>query len=294
MLLKQMKYFVTVVDCHSFTEAAELCFISQSAISQQIRLLEEELGVELLKREKRKFTLTPAGDYFYRHAISILDEIERVQSETKQIGEYDDAKLKIGILKNFGGHQLREGIAKFSETYPEVTLDIVNGTHEELYDLLRFGEADMVLNDHRRAFSDLYVNYHLVTSQCYVEISIKHELSSREYLTLEDLKRLSCILITSSNQAEHESDYYQNTLGYGGNFIYAQDLETARIMIAGNRGFMPIDDFTNDDYFKTIKRIPLYRDGKQLERDYCLFWKVENSGYYVEELASILSEAFND
>ncbi|MCD7949748.1 MAG: LysR family transcriptional regulator [Erysipelotrichaceae bacterium] len=177
MLLKQMKYFVTVVDCHSFTEAAELCFISQSAISQQIRLLEEELGVELLKREKRKFTLTPAGDYFYRHAISILDEIERVQSETKQIGEYDDAKLKIGILKNFGGHQLREGIAKFSETYPEVTLDIVNGTHEELYDLLRFGEADMVLNDHRRAFSDLYVNYHLVTSQCYVEISIKHELS---------------------------------------------------------------------------------------------------------------------
>ncbi len=45
MLLKQMKYFITVVDCHSFTEAAEQCFISQSAISQQIKSLEKELGI---------------------------------------------------------------------------------------------------------------------------------------------------------------------------------------------------------------------------------------------------------
>ena len=47
MLLKQMKYFITIVDCHSFTEAAEQCFISQSAISQQIKSLEKELFVYL-------------------------------------------------------------------------------------------------------------------------------------------------------------------------------------------------------------------------------------------------------
>ena len=50
MLLKQMKYFITVVDLHSFTEAAEQCFISQSAISQQIKALEKELGPEQVKR----------------------------------------------------------------------------------------------------------------------------------------------------------------------------------------------------------------------------------------------------
>ena len=52
MLFKQMKYFMTVIDCNSFTEAAEQCFISQSAISQQIKSLEKELGVELLVRER--------------------------------------------------------------------------------------------------------------------------------------------------------------------------------------------------------------------------------------------------
>ena len=55
MLLKQMKYFVTIVECHSFTEAAELCFISQSAISQQMKALEEELDVQLIIRENRKY-----------------------------------------------------------------------------------------------------------------------------------------------------------------------------------------------------------------------------------------------
>lgn len=64
MLLKQMKYFISVVECNSFTEAAEQCYISQSAISQQIKALEQELGVDLIKRNNRQFTLTPAGEYF--------------------------------------------------------------------------------------------------------------------------------------------------------------------------------------------------------------------------------------
>ena len=61
MLLKQMKYFVSIVENNSFTEAAEKYFVSQSAISQQIKSLEMELGVELILRGNRSFTLTSAG-----------------------------------------------------------------------------------------------------------------------------------------------------------------------------------------------------------------------------------------
>ena len=63
MLLKQMKYFVSIVENNSFTEAAEKYFVSQSAISQQIKSLEMELGVELILRGNRSFTLTSAGEY---------------------------------------------------------------------------------------------------------------------------------------------------------------------------------------------------------------------------------------
>ena len=89
MLLKQMKYFITVVDLHSFTEAAEQCFISQSAISQQIKALEKELGVRLFERSKRQFSLTAAGEYFYRHGkvllmkLKILKKKQFVEEKTK-------------------------------------------------------------------------------------------------------------------------------------------------------------------------------------------------------------------
>lgn len=68
MMLRQMQYFHAVVRTGSFTAAAEECFISQSAISQQIKALENDLGVKLLVRENRSFHLTKAGEYLYQHA----------------------------------------------------------------------------------------------------------------------------------------------------------------------------------------------------------------------------------
>ncbi len=65
-MFKQIKYFQAVVRCGSFTEAAQECYISQSAISQQIQALEQELGIKLLDRKNRKFSVTPAGEYFYK------------------------------------------------------------------------------------------------------------------------------------------------------------------------------------------------------------------------------------
>ena len=100
MLLKQMKYFITVVDLHSFTEAAKQCFISQSAISQQIKALEKELGVRLFERSKRQFSLTAAGEYFYRHGKVLLDEIEDFKEETIRRGEDQELNLTIGYPKN--------------------------------------------------------------------------------------------------------------------------------------------------------------------------------------------------
>ena len=169
----------------------------------------------------------------------------------------------------------------------------MNGTHEELYDVLRHGEVDAVLNDHRRAFSDAYINYHLVSSECYIEISSKNPLSKLEYVTFDELRRLPCILITSKNQQEHESDYYQNTLGYGGNFLYASDLESARLMVAANKGFMPVEG-SHEEGSSTIKRIPLYRKNEHLKRNYCLFWKKERTGYYIEEFADLLKRIFEE
>jgi len=284
-----MKYFITVVECNSFTEAAEQCYISQPAISQQIQSLEKELGVELIHRENRRFTLTTAGEYFYRHSKELLDDIENLRRETMRIGQDDEARLRIGYLSSYSGQELHQTIAEFSQIYPEVSINIVNGTHEELYDLIRFGGVDLVLNDQRRAFSSEYVNFELLECDCYVEVSSRSKLSLSERVTLEDLKRTPCILISSKEQQSIEQEYYQNTLGFSGNFLFAENLEEGRLMTVGNRGFMPLESVgTLTSPGPSICRIPLYRNEHQVRRNYCAFWNKERTNYYIEEFAEIL------
>lgn len=289
MLLRQMRYFVAVVDCNSFTEAAAQCYISQSAISQQIQSLEKELGVELIRRENRRFTVTPAGQHFYAHSKAILDQVDDLVYETQRLGANSELRLRIGYLRNYSGQELHAAVAEFAGLYPEVELHIVNGTHEELYDLLRFGGVDLILNDQRRAFSDAYVNFELTRSGCYAEISAGNPLSRKASLRLEELKRMPCILVSSRGQQSAEQAYYQNTLGFGGSYLFADNLEEARLLVAGNRGFLPVEGVgTLPPERAAVRRIPVYQGGKQIVRNYCAFWRKDHTGYYIEEFAEIL------
>lgn len=295
MLFRQMKYFIAVVECNSFTEAAEQCYISQSAISQQIRSLEKELGVELIHRENRRFTLTPAGEYFYEQSKGILNEVEDIRRETFRIGKDKEMELKIGYLRCYSGQELHQAVAEFSRLYPEVSIHIVNGTHEELYDLLRFGGADLVLTDQRRAFSDKYANFQLLKCGCYVELSVRSPLAEQESVTMEELKRQACILISSREQQNIEEEYYKNTLGFGGRFLFAENLEESRLMVAGNRGFLPVERVgTLPPCGTGVKRLPVMEQGQQLKRNYCLFWVKENASYYIEEFAEILRKLLKE
>lgn len=291
MLHRQMQYFVSVVNCGSFTEAAEQNYISQSAISQQIQALEQELGVSLLVRENRKFHLTAAGDYFYRHTRELLRDIEAMKKETVRLGSDGELSLKIGYLNYYGGQELQQAIADFSAIYPEVSISIKNGTHEELREFLKHGEADVILMEQRRAFSEQFVNFELLLCDCYIEISVRNPLSQKDQVTIEDLKRTPCILISSREQQYIEQDFYESTLGFGGNFIFAKSLEEGRLMIVGNRGFMPIEVVgTLVPTSPTVKRLQLYRGDKVIQRNYCVFWPKEKSNYYIEEFAEILKK----
>jgi DNA-binding transcriptional LysR family regulator len=289
MLLRQIKYFTAVIDCNSFTQAAERCYISQSAISQQIQALEKELGVQLIIRKNRRFSMTSAGEYFYRHCKGLLEEVDELCRETIRIGQNDEGELRIGYLRCYSGQELYQAVAEFSQIYPEISINIVNGTHEELYNLLRFGGVDLILSDQRRAFSDEYVNFQLLKCGCYVELSAHNALSSQQSVQIEQLKRMPCILISSKEQQNVEQDYYQNTLGFGGSFLFAENLEEGRLMVVGNRGFLPIESIgTLPPEGASIRRLPLCRGEQQLFRNYCLFWNKEHTNYYIEEFARLL------
>ena len=102
-MLKQLKYFQSVVRLGSFSAAAEENFISQSAISQQVQSLERELGFALLVRKNRSFSLTPAGEYFYRKSLLLTADCDRMCAEAAKISKGEAASLKIGYLRTYAG-----------------------------------------------------------------------------------------------------------------------------------------------------------------------------------------------
>lgn len=295
MLLRQIEYFQAVIECGNFYLAAEECHVSQSAVSQQINKLESELGIKLLDRHNRTFSLTPAGEHFYRKSLVITDDLKQLIRETKWIDNNNNYcyALKIGYYKGYHGNELSEAVALFSEKYPTVDVQITVGSHEELYHAIENGSIDLALSDQRRAFSDAYNNEILAESRIYIELSSKSPLSKLQSIDVKDLKNSSCILVINQSGQKEEQEYYESIIGLKGDFLFADSIQEARLKIITGQGYMPVDVIGEQFWFDTaVCRIPLTRNNHPIKKVYCAFWKKDNSGYYIEDFAEMLKSEF--
>ena len=296
MLFRQMEYFKAIVETGSFSEAAELMHISQSAVSQQIQSLERDLNVALIERHNRRFTVTPAGMYFYKKCLMIGSDIDQTIRETRKLSEGESATLKLGLYKGYHGKEFAEAVALISDKYPSLDISVFIGNHEEIFKALNNETVDLALSDQRRAFSSEYNNLVLARRKFYVEIASRNPLSRLDVLDTDDLKKLPCILIANENDQEYEQQYFDTVIGLHGDFIYARSLREAWFLVITGKGFLPVDYSFDEPWSITpsAARIQLTRSGKPISHTYCAFWKQDNSGYYIEEFADILRSIFNN
>lgn len=292
MMFRQIRYFHRIVEMGNFTEAAEACHISQSAISQQIKALENELDVQLLDRHNRTFSLTPAGKHFYERTKPLLEEFDQAVNETVAIARGNAASLKLGYLNGYGSDEFQKAVALFGRKYPKVHLDIMRGTHEELYDAMRRDEADLILNDQRRAFSDDYENLVLSQTPLAAVLPAHSPLADKAEVSLNQLTPLTCILVSPALQQNHEAAYYRDVIGIKSDFRFAADLSEAYMLVSAGAGYTLFDGIKSDHVRESVRIVPLVKHHKPIIRRYCAFWKTDNSGYYVEEFADMLKDQF--
>lgn len=246
-----------------------------------------------MERHNRTFTLTPAGEHFYRKSLIISGELKQLVRETKKIAANDNAILRIGYYKGYHGNELSEAVAHFSEKYPAVDIKITVGSHEELYHAMENDTIDLAINDQRRAFSDAYNNEILAESRIYIELSAKNPLSKLSTLQTDDLRNMPCILVINQTGQKEEQSYYESIIGLQGDFLFADTMQEARLKIITGQGYMPVDVIGDQVWFDTsVSRIPLVRNQSPVKKTYCAFWKKDNSGYYIEEFAEILRNCF--
>lgn len=145
MELRQLRYFLAVAEHLSFTKAAERLRVVQPALSRQIRQLEKEIGVELLKRNNRHVALTPAGEVFRKRAIIAMDQAEAAATVARKVKQGDQRRLRIGFVTPAALDILPKLAAKFCQEMPDVELQMQELKPTIQFEALLEGKIDLGL-----------------------------------------------------------------------------------------------------------------------------------------------------
>jgi len=145
MNLQQLTTFVTVISEGSMTAAADKLYLTQPAVSQQIRNLEEELGVELLVRGVRQIKPSPHGEVLYEHAKKIIQHVNLAETAIKTIGAELKGDLRIGTLNSIGLHLMSPIISRILRHNPDLRLKVEYGKAQQMISEYKKGELDIVI-----------------------------------------------------------------------------------------------------------------------------------------------------
>ncbi len=141
----QLTTFVTVISEGSMTAAADKLFLTQPAVSQQIRNLEEELGVELLVRGVRQIKPSPQGEILYEHARKILQQVQTAEVAIKSIGAELKGVIKIGTLSSIGLHLMSPIIGRLMRHNPDLQVRVDYNHGDELFKNFKKGGLDILI-----------------------------------------------------------------------------------------------------------------------------------------------------
>lgn len=150
---QQISTFVTVISEGSMTAAADKLFLTQPAVSQQIRNLEETLGVDLLVRGVRQIKPTPQGEILYEHAKRILSLVTQAEIAIRSMGADMQGTLRIGTLNSLGLHLMSSIMSRLLRYNPDLSVKVQYDKADELLKLYKKGMLDiLVLPDTEKEF----------------------------------------------------------------------------------------------------------------------------------------------
>lgn len=145
MDFRTLQYFVTVAEELNFTRAAEKLQMSQPPLSNSIKQLEDDLGVQLFIRGKRRLTLTEAGELLLRRSRQILELSDKTRQDLESLGNELTGQISIGMVEGRAPLYVAEWIREFSHEYPQVQYDLQNSDGDHILSLLSRGLIDIAV-----------------------------------------------------------------------------------------------------------------------------------------------------
>ncbi len=184
--LDQYKAFCTVAKCSSFSLAASELYMTQSAISQQIKSLEDSLGVTLFIRGRSGTTLTPQGKLLLEYVEQALALFTSAENRLAKLSDLESGSLTIAAGDTISKHFLLPALEKFNTAYPKINLRIINRVTSEAIELLKLGKADVAV----------------------INLPFKFTESKHGKLNVKEVYTLHDVFVAGSKFSEHQNKVF--------------------------------------------------------------------------------------
>jgi len=189
--IRHLHYFMAVCEELHFTKAAEKLGISQPTLSQQIRVLEDEVGMPLFDRIGKKIVLTEAGSMLLSYGTEILDTLQNVKDAIKDLQDMKSGHIRIGIMPSDLDYRITQLVIDFHQKFPKVKLKIMSSI--EIVRQVLENEVDIGIGINVLP-NDRLVTIPLCREQYVLTVSKEHPMANRESIDIVELKNLPVIM----------------------------------------------------------------------------------------------------
>ena len=267
----QLKYFVSAAEHRSFTRAAEQYYISQTAVTQQIRLLEESLGCALFDRSTRPVSLTSAGTAFLQDARAILERMSRAQERVHDASTGLAGSLRVGYVRGYERSDLSELMRRFHQQNANVLITFYRCSTDVLAAGLLHQEYDVIFTwDSTNLKTQEGVAFETVEkARLVVALYAGHPLAQRRRLSRQELRGESIIYMSPDAADDSYGDAFFMQLykdaGYKPNILFrSADTESILMMVSAEEGISILPAYCVEKLYNAdnLVFVPLIGEGE--------------------------------
>ncbi|UVL76808.1 transcriptional regulator CynR [Pseudomonas putida] len=207
MLARHIQYFLAVAEHLSFTKAAAALHVSQPALSQQVRQLEESLGAQLFDRSGRTTRLTDAGDVYLLYARRAYQELREAKNAIHDVSDLSRGSLRIAVTPTFTTYLVGPLIEAFHSRHPKITVNLKEISQERIEELLLAGELDVGIAFDEINTPDIEA-IPLLNETLALVVNRKHRLAEERAITSKGLSVESLVLLSTEFATRDQIDRY--------------------------------------------------------------------------------------
>lgn len=232
MTLLTYQVFQTVAGIGSFHKAADILGLTPSAISHAVSSFENELGFTLLTRSKSGISLTNYGEHLLPYVNAVLNSDESLQQVIAELNGLKQGKIKIGVFSSVCTNWLPDILHSFQEQYAEISIEVFQGTYDDVYEWIKNGVVDLgflsVSSAKDIPIEPLYRDPLL----CVLPKGARRD-SRRPYINIEEMRAHQFVTQRESTDADIQKFLKENSLRIQSHYHVVDDLATVALVEKG-------------------------------------------------------------